>query len=438
MSSTLIRRVMRNDYLFSLFSKLMSALGSMVSAAITARYLGPALKGELNYALNTITLAVMVVNLGFFQSYPFDKRQGMPRQYERYVDIFALQFLVYVSLAVLCAACAGWSAMLLPVLLLPAQTLMQQLAMVLLVENIGYRQRVQLVAQGLNIACLLAAFFCAPPSVPLMLGLYIAKDLFIILCYLAKARYWPRPFRAERKLVVRLLTLGVLPMLSALLNNLNYKVDVLIMRLYCDFREIGLYTAGTSFAGYAWLIPDAFKDVLFARTAKDDAVRDIVLSIKVNLYLLFAVILVFVVAGEYILLLLNGPAFADAFSVTLLILLGAPSMIFFKLIGPLYIAQGRRTFCFLALTSSVLINVFANFLTIPTYGMIGAAVSSAVSYALCGIVFYISFVRTYGLRWYAALIITREDVRLLTRHARALFARVSGASPHEAGAIRQQ
>lgn len=62
--------------------------------------------------------------------------------------------------------------------------------------------------------------------------------------------------------------------------------------------EIGFYSLGVSLSEYGWLIPDAFREVLFSRTAKDDAIEEVTMSMKVNFYLTLLMILGILLLGR--------------------------------------------------------------------------------------------------------------------------------------------
>ena len=62
--------------------------------------------------------------------------------------------------------------------------------------------------------------------------------------------------------------LSFITMVMTLLININYKVDVIMLKNKVSNSQLGLYTTGTGLANYIWIIPDAFKNVLFSKTAK--------------------------------------------------------------------------------------------------------------------------------------------------------------------------
>ena len=157
------------------------------------------------------------------------------------------------------------------------------------------------------------------------------------------------------------------------------------------------------------MIPDAFKDVLFSKTSRSDAIDDIKMSIKVNLYISILIIISIALLGKPIIQILYGSEYLPAYSVTVIIFGGLIPMIFYKMIISLFNARGKQKLSFWILLLSVLINVVMNFILIPLYGNIGAAISSVVSYTVCGVVFTYIFMKEYNIKVSEILIIDKDE-----------------------------
>ena len=184
-----------------------------------------------------------------------------------------------------------------------------------------------------------------------------------------------------------------------------------MMERFLPYSEIGLYTVGIGLAEYAWLVPDAFKNVLFARTAKKNSVQSVITSIKVNTVIILVILAGVLLLGKHVINFLYGVEYSDSYSVTCIIFLGVPAMMLFKLIGPLYIAEGKQKLYFIILVISVVANAGLNLFLIPTMGKIGAALASVGSYLVCGLVFYLRFIRDYHIVWYEPLLLRKKDLK---------------------------
>ena len=88
-------------------------------------------------------------------------------------------------------------------------------------------------------------------------------------------------------------------------------------------------------------------------------------------------------------------------------------MSYFKIIGTLLLAQGKKYVYLFMLTGSVVANILTNLITIPLWGKMGAAVSSVVSYTVAGGLFLAYYVRMYGVPVRDVFLFKPEEIAML-------------------------
>ena len=69
----IIRRVTDNDYLFTIFTKILAVLIGLVASFYSNRFLGPQLKGELGRISSLLSIVAVTANFGLYQPYPYYK-----------------------------------------------------------------------------------------------------------------------------------------------------------------------------------------------------------------------------------------------------------------------------------------------------------------------------------------------------------------------------
>ena len=131
---------------------------------------------------------------------------------------------------------------------------------------------------------------------------------------------------------------------------------------------------------YVWLIPNAFKEVLISKIAKSDSNDQISFSCRISLLITLICLIGFAIVGRKVVGIVFGVDFIECYLVTLVLFIGAFSMIFFKMLGVAFVAEGRQKEYFIILMISVIVNLVLNFLLIPIWRMYGAAF-------VCGIAF---------------------------------------------------
>ena len=414
-----LRRITGNDYLFTIVTKVLALAIGVIASAYSARYLGPALKGQLSVISSVLTIVAVVANFGLYQPYPYYKRQGEPNVRDRFLRIFAAQFLIYTVLGIVLTLIFRTPVMMAVCLIAPIQVLANQMSFMLMVEDVKYKNVIFFTARLTNTVITVLAFYTLRPSLLVALACIVVGDLITVIMGLCRLRTVPNPFKAEPKFAAKILPFGIVAMLTTLLLTLNYRIDVLMLNAFqVTDAEIGFYSLGVSLSEYLWIIPDAFREVLFSRTAKDDSIGDITMSMKMNLYIMMVLILCVVLLGKPLIALVYGADFLPAYGVTCILIFGVVSMSYFKIIGTLLLAQGKKMVYLGMLTVSVIVNMIANCFFIPWLGKSGAALASVLSYTVAGLVFLIYFMKTYHVPFKDVFVLTPSEVKGMVRKLR--------------------
>lgn len=393
----LARRLTGNDYVFTIFTKVMAVLIGLVASSYSNRFLGPELKGELGKISSLLSIVAVTANFGLYQPYPYYKRQGEKDVLDKFLRIFLLQFVAYSILGVLGATVFGSFALTAVCLLAPIQVLANQLSFMIMVEDVKFKNVIFFAARITNTVITILAFYTMERTILVALALIVVGDLMTIVLALLRLRRLPNPLHADLRFAAKIVPFGFISMLTTLMLTLNYRVDTLMMGYLYGIAdaEIGFYTLGVSLSEYGWLIPDAFREVLFSRTAKDDAIGEVTMSMKVNLYLTLLMIAGILLLGRPVIWLLAGAEYLPAYPVTVALIVGIIPMSYFKIIGTLLLAQGKKGVYLGMLTGSVVVNVLCNMALIPLWGKMGAAVASVFSYTAAGGLFLGYYMKTY-------------------------------------------
>ncbi len=422
----LLRRIVSNDYMFTILTKIFAVMIGLIASSYSNRFLGPQLKGELGRISSLLSVVAVTANFGLYQPYPYYKRQQIPDVLDRFLRIFSLQFLVYMGIGIVSSFFTGSFAIMAVCLLAPIQVLANQLSFMIMVEDVKFKNVIFFTARITNTVITILAFYTMNRTILVSLALVIIGDLITIVMALIRLGRMPNPFRADISFAAKIIPFGFISMITTLMLTLNYRVDTLMMGyvFHIPDVEIGYYTLGVSVSEYGWLIPDAFREVLFSRTAVDDAVDEVTMSLKVNFYLTAIMILGILFLGHPVIYLLAGREYLPAYSVTVLLVAGILPMSWFKIIGTLLLAQGKKGVYLGMLSVSVAVNIVCNAFTIPLWGKTGAALASVVSYLVTGVLFLVYYLRMYHLPVASVFILNsaeRKRLRTKFEHVRARF-----------------
>lgn len=400
---------MKNQYFISVIAKIVIIGSSFLSSVILARYLGPVLKGEYAYILNYVTIFSLILNLGFGQSYTYFKRKYGYEAKQHFVNLYYLQFGVYILITITSIFFIKSNTLIIILVLSIITQFSSQFDFMAMVINVNKKNIISTIYNLIYLIVLLFIFKYTSKNLVIVLIALALKLLLTTLNLIVYNGLKPKRNYLNKKLIIEILQFSFFPMITSLLITFNYNLDIIILERYMKFSDIGIYSIAVALAGMLWILPDAFKDVLFSRTAEKDSIREITFSIKFNLYFCVLIIVGFAIFGNSFIKLFYGNDYVKAYIVSLILFLGAIPMIFFKLINTLYIAKGRQKFAFYILLVSVITNLLLNMFLIPIIGLVGAAIASVITYSICGTIFLISFMKEYGVKFYDIIFINEDE-----------------------------
>lgn len=175
--------------------------------------------------------------------------------------------------------------------------------------------------------------------------------------------------------------------LPLILGGLAYwgltAIDKIFLRTLSSFEELGIYSVAVSFAGAATIFQSVFSTVwaptVYKWASKGEGLENVN---KVSRYVLLLVVLVFCLAGlfswivDFVL-----PDNYIAVQWILVSCLGAPLLYTLSETTVVGIGISRRTgFSMLASVLAFIVNLVGNWIMIPRFGAMGAAVSTCISF----------------------------------------------------------
>ncbi len=392
------RKLIKNNiYVNSVVSKLVYVLFSFINTILINRYLGPDLKGQYAYIMNIVNILVLVISLSIAQSYPFFFRKYGENIKQKFFNLIYCQLGIYLLIAVVLSFVFRNSNLSYILVISSMSQFNIQVIFLSIIENVRKKNMVSIVSIIFYSGLLMGLFVFANSNLQLALIAYTGFVFLNSVLLVFMNKIFPNRTRFDYKMLYEIINFSFFPMITSLLITFNYNIDVIILKQFVPYSSIGIYSLGVTLAGMLWIIPDAFKDVLFNKTAKDDSINEILFGIKFNVAVSIVIIFGFLFVGQTFIKLVYGNAFSDSYSVSVILFIGTIPMIFFKMINTLYIANGKQKTSFKILLVSVIINIVLNYLFIPRYGIIAAAISSVVSYSVCGMIMLLTFTKKYRI-----------------------------------------
>ncbi len=412
-----MKKILTNNYVVSLFSKIAVTILALINSIMINRYLGPTLKGEYAVIINVISILVLVLNLGIYQTYPIFKKKELKNAKDIFVNnvffLFIIMFLISTIVALFVKR-----FFLVAIVLTPLMVLSRQLNFIILVEKPNKRNIINILDTLFYTGIIVGVYAFIPVSEKavnhIVSAMFVKEIIFVLLSMLLfKIEFNSKYIKMD--ILFKSIKMGFKPMIIVLLLNLNYKIDVVILKSFVDYYYIGIYSVGVLLAEQVWLITDAFKDILFSKMSKNAEHKETVFVAKLNIYGVLLVMFIILFLGKYIISFLYGNEYVDAHNITVIMLLGVSGMTIYKILYPYYLANDLRTISLIILSISTAINIILNFSLIPLLGIMGSAVSAVISYMICGIAYMIDFSKRTNTKISDFLIIKKTDFKNFKR-----------------------
>ncbi len=214
---------------------------------------------------------------------------------------------------------------------------------------------------------------------------FILAGVFFIAIYQYRERA-VRAFRVTRSMAKRLIGLSWPLFISALAATVYLKVDQVMLLHIVDPTEVGVYAAGARISEIWYVIPIAISSsllpVLVSRYQEGEAAYRSALQRGFDVTCWLAIALaVSVTLAAPLVVLLYGAEFERTVDILRIHVWAAPFIFMSNVLSRALITEDRRRFELTRHSAGAVLNVTLNFLLIPPFGGIGAALATVGSYS---------------------------------------------------------
>lgn len=244
-----------------------------------------------------------------------------------------------------------------------------------------------------------------------------------ILCFWL----FTKDFRPMKKLDLSMagpfFSYGIRAYLIVIFNFLNYKLGIILVKHYLTISDVGYFQIATGIAQRFWYFPNAMGALLFP-TLMAMEYGSAEFSAKICRNTLFLMVILAVIAifvTRPVVIMLYGVEYeAVAYGIYSL-LWGIVIFPFYRFLASYFASEKRLEIGIFASIVGIIVNIIANVLLIPRYGIVGAGAASSISYSVLSIILLLFFRAHTKIRLREILVPNREDFRMYARKAKAGF-----------------
>ncbi|MBN2184283.1 MAG: oligosaccharide flippase family protein [Candidatus Krumholzibacteriota bacterium] len=199
--------------------------------------------------------------------------------------------------------------------------------------------------------------------------------------------------------------------LLLIFNFINYRLDLFLIKYYLTASDVGFYSIAVNISERLWYIPNAIAALLFPTLMAMDkgSSRFTAKVCRNNFFIMIVLGVAILLTAKYLVVLMYGKEY-DAVSPALFsILWGIVIFPVYKFLSVDFASKNRLGLSVAASLFGIFVNLAANIYMIPRYGIIGAGISTSLSYTVLSVILVIIFKREMKLPLRDLFIPKREE-----------------------------
>jgi len=417
-----ILRIAKKPYVFSVISEFFSIIVAFLFTIFQARFLGAEIKGQVAIINSVLGITSIVFGMGINQSYAYYRKKYGNSMISIFMKISIMIFLVYMLISLVLIKLLNLDLKYVAVFIItPLCVYGDIVSEITLIELPNRRNGTNMLVNFSELLFVLVLWIVARPTLILGISIIAFKNLVKSITFTI---LWRKQLIEKsiicKKFLIKLIRFGFFPMLAVLMSTLNYRVDVLMLNGHVTDAQIGIYSIGVLLADRMWMVPDAMKGVMVSNIAKGKDAREAAYVLRICNSLCLVIIIGILLLGNAFIDFAFGSEYKGAFPITIILLLGVFPMINYKIIAAYNNIIGKQKVSFVMLSISVILNIVANYVLIPLYGIYGAGIASVISYAACSVLFIIYFCRITKIKFFEMLVVNKDDILNFTRKLKML------------------
>ena len=212
--------------------------------------------------------------------------------------------------------------------------------------------------------------------------------------------------------------------LSAIEIYLTLKVDVFIINFFLNSAMAGIYSIALIFTEMFQKIPNIAGPLLITKSANDKTRSSEYITARIfRIVLAFDIVasLLLVIIGKDLIVFLFRNEFEYSYYVLLFLL---PAIVLYgpgTIIHAYFMGKGFPIKSLIINGIVALLNIFANIILIPVYGIIVAAIISSITYSLWTLLFLVYFRNVSNIPYQKILILQMEDISDISKSIKKLI-----------------
>ena len=316
------------------------------------------------------------------------------------------------------------------IVLIPVQLLMGIMTqLVLAVQNVRIYNFARLFQSAVTLFVMVVLLWWRSGTAITAVGIEIGVSAFVCLLLWAALRkdVGPLVYQVKIPYVRKAFKYGFSTYLGSTLLLFHYRVDIFLINLFMKVSQVGFYSLSASLAEKITFFSDSISTLLFPRLASEKNVETAnsltPLVFRTVLLAMMGMGGLLIGLGGVLITSLYGHTYGPSILPLRILVIGTIAAAAWGVLESDFKSRGFPLLGFLTTLISAVLNVVLNCFWIPRYGIVGAAMATAVSYTLSLSLGFGIFCHLSGQKTWAVLLPQKRDFLLYRDVLGRLFQR---------------
>jgi O-antigen/teichoic acid export membrane protein len=239
--------------------------------------------------------------------------------------------------------------------------------------------------------------------------------VFIFLSFVIVKEANGIDLKPNLKYLKECLVYGAKVHLAGIFDFLHSRIDLFLINFFINPFSAGIYFASVRLAEGVWLFSVSAGTVLFPKVASEKDPKNLkeftpLVCRNVLFFSLLIVLFLFLISG-WLINFLYSKDFAGAILPFRILLVGILAVSGWHVLANDLSARGRPMLNTWAIGASVLLNIILNILWIPIWGISGAALATTISYTIMFLITSIFYIKISGNKIKDIIFIKKDDLK---------------------------
>lgn len=212
--------------------------------------------------------------------------------------------------------------------------------------------------------------------------------------------------------------------LSVFIQFLNYRLSFYFLEYFEGISAVGIFSIGITFSEAIWTITRSIAVILYSEVVscknRNMAIFKTKKSIRTSFWVVFVFILGIIIIPSSVYELIFGSAFRNTKHIMLLLSPGILAIAVSDMVGYYFSATKQLKILNIKSIAGLVIAVLFSIILIPKYGILGACISTTLSYCISAIFLFINFFKSTKFS-YKDLLFNEDEIMMFKSEIRKYF-----------------